>query len=149
MAASQNKPGMGKDQRTTRPDTPMPQRPDQPYHAHVYYDEHCRAVAQALALELRKHAPPVLLVGNLVDAKAGPHPKPQFEVHFLREALPTLRSVIAASGLTALIHPVTADDLADHTASAEWIGSPLPLDLTTLDPPGQNRAVARFGKQGF
>jgi hypothetical protein len=29
---------------------------------------------------------------------------------------------------------------------AEWIGDPIPLDLTTLDPPGVNQGLARFGK---
>jgi hypothetical protein len=34
------------------------------------------------------------------------------------------------SGLTALVHPLTDDDLADHTSLALWIGGPLPLDKT-------------------
>ena len=56
---------------------------------------------------------------------------------------------IKASGFTALVHPLTDDDLADHTRLAHWIGTPLELDLTTLDPPGRNQGVARFGKSDF
>jgi hypothetical protein len=32
---------------------------------------------------------------------------------------------------------------------AHWIGTPLPLKLETLDPPGHNQGVARFGISDF
>jgi DOPA 4,5-dioxygenase len=32
---------------------------------------------------------------------------------------------------------------------ATWIGEPLPLDLTVLDPPGGNQGIPRFGKSDF
>jgi len=57
--------------------------------------------------------------------------------------------MIVASGLTALIHPLTQDDLADHTTLGQWIGDPVALDLTTLDPPGINQDVPRFGLSDF
>jgi DOPA 4,5-dioxygenase len=60
----------------------------------------------------------------------------------LQRVLPILKT----SGFTVLVHPLTDDDLADHTTLAHWIGSPLSLDLTTLDPPGMNQGIARFGK---
>ena len=58
--------------------------------------------------------------------------------------------MIKESGLTALVHPLTDDDLADHTTLGKWLGgAPLPLDLSVLDPPGMNKGVARFGKSDF
>ena len=57
--------------------------------------------------------------------------------------------MLKATGLTARVHPLTDDDLADHTTLAEWIGEPLPLDESVLDPPGQNQGIARFGKIDF
>jgi aromatic ring-cleaving dioxygenase len=57
--------------------------------------------------------------------------------------------MIERSGLRALVHPLTHDDLADHTELGHWIGEPLELDLSTLDPPGHNQGVARFGKTDF
>jgi DOPA 4,5-dioxygenase len=39
--------------------------------------------------------------------------------------------------------------MADHTSLARWIGAPVELDFTALDPPGQNQGVARFGKTDF
>ena len=44
-----------------------------------------------------------------------PHPVPQFEIHFTKEVLPAILPFVEASGLTALVHPLTDDDLADHT----------------------------------
>jgi aromatic ring-cleaving dioxygenase len=60
--------------------------------------------------------------------------------------LPRIKPALRAAGLTVLIHPLTDDDLADHTTLAEWIGELLPLDVSVLDPPGRNQGVARFGK---
>ena len=51
--------------------------------------------------------------------------------------------------MCVLVHPLTDDDLADHTALGRWIGEPLDLDLATLDPPGHNQGIARFGRTDF
>ncbi len=125
-----------------------------PYHAHLYYVPETRAVAEAMRLRLidgmeSGAIPQLLFVGQLKDRKAGPHPIPQFEIHYTKEALPTVLRLIEESRLTALVHPLTDDDLADHTSLAHWIGTPIELDLTTLDPPGRNQGVARFGKSDF
>jgi DOPA 4,5-dioxygenase len=125
-----------------------------PYHAHIYYDAASRALAETAQHVLRERMvsgelAQLLFVGRLRDGQAGPHPLPQFEIHFTADALPAVREFLRASGLRALIHPLTDDDLADHTRLAEWIGAPLDLDLTTLDPPGHNKGVARFGISDF
>lgn len=122
----------------------------QPYHAHIYYESHVRAVASRLHQRFSESTPAhVLFVGELRDQPVGPHRKPQFEVHFREDALPQIVSLIKESGLTALVHPLTDDDLADHTSLGQWIGEPIPLDLSVLDPPGMNQGVARFGKSDF
>ena len=122
---------------------------DAPYHAHIYFSPEQREPAD----ELRKHFESdlnVLFVGRMTGGKAGPHPIPQYEVHFLKESLEKVRRMIRASGLLALVHPLTDDDLADHTSLGEWIGGEaLELDLTTLDPPGANQGIPRFGKTDF
>jgi DOPA 4,5-dioxygenase len=127
---------------------------DAPYHAHLYYVPETRAVAESMRLRLidgmaSGTIPKLLFVGQLKDGKAGPHPIPQFEIHYTKAALQTILSLIEESGLTALVHPLTDDDLADHTTLAHWIGTPIELDLTTLDPPGRNQGVARFAKSDF
>ena len=120
-----------------------------PYHAHIYFSPEQRQSAEELKNRFESD-PGVLFVGRMTEGKAGPHPIPQYEVHFLQESLEQVRKMIRASGLLALVHPLTDDDLADHTSLGEWIGGEaLELDLTTLDPPGSNQGIPRFGKTDF
>ena len=123
-----------------------------PYHAHIYYthETHAQAVSVAQRLALGRASgqiPELLVIGELGDHAVGPHPIPEFEIHFTKRMLPMILEVLESSGLTALVHPLTDDDLADHTTLAHWIGDPLPLKLDTLDPPGANQGIAQFGKQ--
>jgi len=127
-------------------------KPDEePWHAHVYAREDERAASEVVrtwfteALASGRIAG-LRYVGPLAKGAVGPHPLPQFEVHFLSSAEPEVRAVIDSSGLTALIHPLTHDDLADHTTLAQWIGEALPLDLSVLDPPSVNQGLPRFGR---
>jgi aromatic ring-cleaving dioxygenase len=127
---------------------------DAPWHAHIYYLPVDRSRAAALrehlvVLKESGEMPLLMYVGDLRDHKVGPHPLPQFEIHFTSGLVPIVEGIIRESGLTALVHPLTADDLADHTYLGHWIGSPIELDLTVLDPPGINQGFARFGKTDF
>jgi len=121
---------------------------DAPYHAHVYYEPDQRAEAAALREKFIRNDN-ILFVGRLMDQPVGPHPIAQFEAHFLERSVPSVVALINASGLRALIHPLTDDDVADHTTHGHWIGEPLDLDVSVLDPPGVNQGVARFGKSDF
>jgi len=120
-----------------------------PYHAHIYYSADERGRAERLRQDFQDNGD-ILFVGRMTDAGVGPHPIPQYEVHFLKSSLNEVVERIRVSGLRALVHPLTDDDLADHTSLGQWIGgNPLELDLTTLDPPGLNQGIARFGKKDF
>ena len=121
---------------------------DAPYHAHVYYEPDQRAEAAALREKFIRNDN-ILFVGRLMDQPVGPHPIAQFEAHFLERSVPSVVALINASGLRALIHPLTDDDVAGHTTHGHWIGEPLDLDVSVLDPPGVNQGVARFGKSDF
>jgi len=125
-----------------------------PYHAHIYYSAEERPAAAALRDEFQQRIGTdgerrVLFVGQMADRGVGPHPIPQYEIHFLEPSLATVVEAIREAGLRALVHPLTDDDLADHTTLGRWIGEPLDLDLTVLDPPGVNQGVERFGKSDF
>jgi DOPA 4,5-dioxygenase len=125
-----------------------------PYHAHVYYSHAQRPVAVKLRDELVRRsvdggAPHIMFAGAPTDGPAGPHPIGQYELHFREPSLAALIAALEASGLRALVHPLTDDDMADHTSLAHWIGEPVALDLDVLDPPGLNQGVARFGKSDF
>jgi DOPA 4,5-dioxygenase len=121
-----------------------------PWHAHVYYEPEERAAAAALRAALLQasaagEGPRILFAGPLTDQPVGPHPAPQFEIHFFAPALPAVVAALEASALRALVHPLTDDDLADHSRHARWVGRPLALDLGAVDPPGRNQGMARFG----
>lgn len=125
-----------------------------PFHAHIYYSTDERAVAEALRAEFEQRLSTegdrrLLFVGAMTDRAVGPHPIPQYEIHFLESSLSSVMAAIEESGLRALVHPLTDDDVADHTSLAQWIGEPIDLDLTVLDPPGMNQGVERFGKADF
>lgn len=121
---------------------------DAPFHAHVYAAPGQEGAARALRDVLAARTD-VLFAGALTDGPAGPHPLPQFEIHFLERDLPSIRPFLADSGLRVLVHPLTTDDLADHTTLGDWIGAPVDLDLSVLDPPGVNQGLDRFGKRDF
>lgn len=122
--------------------------PDAPYHAHIYYDAAERPAAAALRDDFGNDSA-ILFVGAMTERAAGPHPIAQYEVHFLARSRGDVVAAIEATGLRALVHPLTDDDLADHTTLAHWIGEPVVLDVTVLDPPGVNQGVPRFGVSDF
>jgi DOPA 4,5-dioxygenase len=128
--------------------------PNDPWHAHIYYDQHTWSAAETLHRQLGEMLKQgtcdgLVLVGRMYDKGVGPHPKPQFEIQFYEYAVPRIREILRAAGLTSLVHPLTDDDLADHTTLAQWLGEPIPLDESVLDPPGHNQGFARFGKADF
>jgi len=124
-----------------------------PCHAHIYYTAEERPRAERLRDDFLDQAAKgeadILFVGRMTDQGVGPHPIPQYEVHFLERSRSDIIAAIEASGLRALVHPLTDDDLADHTTHAHWIGEPLELDISVLDPPGENKGIPRFGKTDF
>lgn len=127
---------------------------DAQYHAHIYFEADERQAAEDLraqfvALQELGSVPHILFVGRPTDGPAGPHPIPQYEIHYLKRDVGGVTTMIEQSGLRALVHPLTLDDLADHTSLAHWIGEPVTLDVTTLDPPGENKGIPRFGKADF
>ncbi|MFC3786892.1 DOPA 4,5-dioxygenase [Sphingopyxis italica] len=122
--------------------------PNAPYHAHIYFDDAERAAATELREGFGRDAE-ILFVGDMTDGAAGPHPIAQYEVHFLGAAVPAIVAMIEATGLRALVHPLTDNDLADHTTRAHWIGEPVELDVTVLDPPGVNQGIPRFGVSDY
>lgn len=128
--------------------------PDAPWHAHIYFTTDQRVAAAALrdtfiGMADAADDPVILFVGRMMDIGVGPHPIPQYEVHFRERSVAAIVALLERSGLRALVHPLTDDDLADHTSHARWIGEPVALDVTTLDPPGHNQGIPRFGVTDF
>jgi len=101
------------------------------YHVHIYYNDHTQPIAAKLRDALAADFP--VKIGKN-SGIAGPHPVPQIQVIFKREAfqdvVPWL--MLNREGLDILVHPLSDDEYDDHTANALWLGTPVALKLDTL-----------------
>ena len=102
------------------------------YHAHVYYEPATRPVAERLRDGIAETFS--VKLGRWHDQPIGPHPIAMYQVAFavveFQRLVPWL--MLNRAGLGVLIHPLTGDDLADHTSHALWLGPALPLRLDQL-----------------
>ncbi|UXI03849.1 DOPA 4,5-dioxygenase family protein [Photobacterium sp. TY1-4] len=104
------------------------------FHAHVYFDLPEQTTAEAVHQRIRQERSDITAIFPLVHRKVGPHDKPMFEVHFLNNDLGFIEWLDQhRKGLTVLIHPVSDEELADHTSRAQWLGNPLPIHTHIFD----------------
>jgi DOPA 4,5-dioxygenase len=103
------------------------------YHAHLYYAPETRSVAERLRAAIGENFPRVW-IGSWHDEPVGPHPVPMYQVAFPVDEFPLLVPwlMLNREGLDILVHPLTDDSVADHTAFALWLGTPLPLHVEVL-----------------
>jgi aromatic ring-cleaving dioxygenase len=100
------------------------------YHVHIYFDDTNKVQATDLRdtlVELFKAQSPS---GPRFVGIAGPHPIPQIaaifpKAAFTADVVPWL--MFNRQGLDILIHPLTDDEVEDHTTHAVWIGKPVEL----------------------
>lgn len=99
------------------------------YHAHVYFDEESKIMANKLCLEVAGKFN--LKIGRFHEKLVGPHPRWSCQITFstrdFDDLIPWLDE--KREGLTILVHALTGDDLLDHTEFAYWLGDPVALDL--------------------
>ena len=102
------------------------------YHAHVYFDESTFEQAKALCEEAGKLFQ--VTVGRMHRQPIGPHPSWSCQLAFSRNEYTDLLTWLALNrnGLTILIHPLSGNDLKDHTDYASWMGEPQALNLDVL-----------------
>ena len=99
------------------------------YHAHVYFDKSTVEQAQLLCEEAGKRFD--MVVGRMHHKPVGPHPCWSCQLAFDRSNHTNLLTWLALNrkGLKILIHPLTGNDLKDHTDYASWMGEPQALKL--------------------
>lgn len=99
------------------------------YHAHVYFDESTVEQAKLLCEEAGRLFQ--VTVGRMHHRPIGPHPEWSCQLAFDRSNHTDLLTWLALNrnGLTILIHPLTGNDLLDHTDYASWMGEPQKLNL--------------------
>lgn len=102
------------------------------YHAHVYFDESTIEQAKALCEAAGKKF--AATVGRMHHRPIGPHPSWSCQLAFDRNNHTDLLTWLALNrnGLTILIHPLTGNDLKDHTNYASWMGEPQALNLNVF-----------------
>ncbi|KAI0062027.1 hypothetical protein BV25DRAFT_1907748 [Artomyces pyxidatus] len=111
------------------------------WHFHIYFhqnnaDEHQAAlVLRDAVLRLRRDgafvAVPLFRVNT---SPIGPHPCGSYEIWCPSESFASLFSYLCMNRgeLSVLVHPLTREERTDHDTRKAWIGSPYPLDLSTL-----------------
>ncbi|OYU44745.1 MAG: dioxygenase [Burkholderiales bacterium PBB4] len=107
------------------------------YHAHVYFDQATLERARVLCEAAAKEFP--LKMGRVHERKVGPHPDWSCQLAFLPEQFANLVPWLAMNrgGLVVFVHPISNNEILDHTARAMWMGDIRPLDLSVLaDGPG-------------
>ena len=104
----------------------------QSFHAHVYFDSETVEQAQTLCQSAGETFS--LTVGRMHHKPVGPHPCWSCQLAFSTEQFGNVIPWLALhrGGLTIFIHPLTGDDLKDHTDHAIWMGSIEPLQLDAL-----------------
>ncbi|MCG2837299.1 DOPA 4,5-dioxygenase family protein [Photobacterium sp. WH77] len=99
------------------------------FHAHVYFDlpqlDLAEQVRQRIIAERKAD---ILAIYPLVPRLVGPHDKPMFEMHFADNQTGFIDWLDQhREGLSVLIHPVSENELNDHTIHARWLGKQLPV----------------------
>jgi aromatic ring-cleaving dioxygenase len=114
---------------TKQSTTPLPPNG---YHAHVYYRDETKPVAERLATAIGDKFR--VKFGGFFDRPVGPHPVANLQIIFATEEfqnfVPWL--MLNRQGLDILIHPLTDDSVDDHSIYAMWLGTPVALRLETL-----------------
>jgi DOPA 4,5-dioxygenase len=103
------------------------------YHAHVYYDANSFAQARDLAAAAIERFPAVKL-GRLHEKPVGPHPDWSCQISFRPELFGDIVPWLAMhrGGLVFFIHPLSDNELLDHTERAIWLGGMRTLDTSML-----------------
>ncbi|MDO6562540.1 DOPA 4,5-dioxygenase family protein [Amphritea sp. 1_MG-2023] len=99
------------------------------YHAHVYFDANSLKQAEELCEQARYTLN--ISMGRIHQKCVGPHSEWSCQLSFSAEqfadVIPWL--MLNRHGLTVFIHPVTGNDLNDHTHYTMWLGDSKPLNI--------------------
>lgn len=104
------------------------------FHAHIYYTAGTRAAAAALREALLGMAGGRLTIYTLSEGPRGPHVTPMFGVDIPTADLPEILAFLMLNHgpLQVLVHPVTDNEVMDHSHHALWLGERQPIDLAVL-----------------
>ena len=102
------------------------------YHAHIYFGPDTVAQARALCEAAAERFDVVM--GRVHERPLGPHPDWSCQLAFkpavFAELIPWL--AMHRAGLVVFVHPISDNEVLDHTDRALWMGAVRPLDLSVL-----------------
>lgn len=103
-------------------------------HAHIYFTPATREIADRFRAKIIESFSDRTQISRLIDRPIGPHPVPMFEVDFHSEVAVELAPFLEKEreGLSILIHPVSEEEVMDHTERAVWMGKKLELNIDFL-----------------
>jgi aromatic ring-cleaving dioxygenase len=104
------------------------------YHGHFYFTAETMTSAELIRQKMTFDLPQLFRVFPFVPRPVGPHPFPMFEFHFRGSDLQTVRTWLEKNraGHSVLLHPLTGDEIEDHTVFAEFVGEPVTLNIGFL-----------------
>ncbi|KAA8908982.1 DOPA-like domain-containing protein [Sphaerosporella brunnea] len=112
------------------------------WHFHIYFNTSSPS-QRAAALNLRDAVLALRKAGvfaavplkRVNTAPIGPHPAGSYEIWVPRESFAAVFSFLALNHgtLSVLVHPLTREEVADHSTRKAWIGEPWPVLLDVLD----------------
>ena len=107
---------------------------DEDFHIHIYFGPDTRASALQLRAHLATTDAFSVELQTIREEPIGPHPVPMFNAHVDRANFTAVVYwlMLNHGAHPILIHPMTGDDLRDHTDHALWLGTPLSLHLHRL-----------------
>ena len=102
------------------------------FHAHIYYEK--ETLEKAKTLVDQAYSKEGVIVGRMHERPVGPHPTWSCQLLFSKDQLTNMMIWLLENrkGLTIFIHPVTGNDLLDHTDHAIWLGKKIDLNLKVL-----------------
>ena len=102
------------------------------YHAHVYFSQKTLEFATKLCQQAGDLFG--LKIGTVHQKLVGPHPMWSCQILFASKHFDQLVPWLEKNkeGLTVFIHPLTGDDIQDHTDFAYWLGESVELNLAGL-----------------
>ncbi len=104
------------------------------YHAHIYYVPWTRDSALGLREVLMQRFEGRVVFHSPSDVPRGPHIQPMFGIDIRLDVFTEFLSFLLVNHgpHSVLIHPVSGNELLDHTHHALWLGMPQPLQLGVL-----------------
>lgn len=111
-----------------------PPQPFTYFHSHIYFDDKTIDQAEKFHQKFQSLDTPVQ-VSRMIHKPIGPHPVPMFEVDFKAENFLKMIQFMQENrdGLNILVHPLSGNEILDHTDYAMFLGQKVDLNLAIFD----------------